>query len=334
VAEAGVRDAGVYGLIKLAEPNLTGKETEYVTDAIFSGHVGTDGQYVERFEAAVAKATGREWCIATSSGTAAIHLALEVLSVPKVVSLPSYTFGATLNAVLAAGAEPYFIDIHPIHWTARNAVLSVETFGQPTISDAVVDAAASIGRGKIGGRVACLSFNANKTITTGGGGALVGDGGSLLSKALIFSKQGKIGKYEYIRNGMNYRMPNINAALGLAQIERLDEFVSRKREIAQRYYEVFGQSFPNIERGSCWMSGVQVEDAEQTAFVLGVKGIEACRMWKPLHLQTPWRRIKHGRLEGTNRLWRRILALPSSTGLTEGQQDEVILACRGFIKTQ
>jgi len=320
-------------LIELATPNLTGKETEYVTDAIFSGHVGTNGKYVERFEEAVAKASGREWCIATSSGTAAIHLALEALSVPKTVSLPSFTFGGTINAILAAGAKPYFVDISPYTWGARDAVVSVETFGIPSGATGIVDAAASLGRGKIGGRLACFSFNANKTITTGGGGALVGDGPALLAKASIFARQGKVGKYEHSRNGLNYGMPNINAAIGLAQMDRLEEFIEIKRAIAKRYYEAFGQSFPNIKGGSCWMSGVQVEDAEQTAYVLGLRGVEACRMWTPLHLQTPWREVSRGTMGVTNHLWKRILTLPSSTGLTEGQQEKVIQICREFIKS-
>ncbi len=319
-------------MIPLAIPNLTGNERKYTADAIASGHVGTDGPYVERFEEMVAKATGRDWCVATSSGTAAIHLALETLRVPTVVSLPSYTFGATINAVHLAGATPYFLDIDE-SWTAPKAVLSVETFGNPTRGNGIIDAAASIGRGRLGGRIACLSFNANKTITTGGGGAIVGDGPSIVAKARLLSRQGKIGQYDHACRGFNYRMPNINAAMGCAQMERLEEFVDRKRAIAKRYREAFGQGFLGIEVSSCWMSGVIVKNAEHIALLLRHREVEARRMWTPLHLQPPWRDVDKGKLHVTDGLWKSILALPCSTGLTKGQQNKVIKACREFVKS-
>lgn len=319
-------------MIPLAIPNLTGKEAEYTADAIASGHVGTGGAYVERFEAMVAKATGREWCVATCSGTAAIHLALETIKVPAVVSLPSYTFGATLNAVLMAGAAPHLLDIDET-WTSKRAVIAVETFGHPVSNPrGIVDAAASIGRGRIAGRLVCLSFNANKTITTGAGGAIVGDNKDYEARARMLAAQGKIGRYDHASHGFNYRMANINAAMGCAQMERLEEFVERKREIAKDYYWAFGQGFPGIDTGSCWMSGILVDDAERVGKMLQSRGIDAHRMWTPLHLQAPWRGVERGDMTVTNGLWKRILALPCSTGLTEGQQGEVIKTCREIMK--
>lgn len=318
-------------MIPLAIPNLTGNESLFVNRALESGHVGTEGAFVEQFEDMVAKATGREWCVATCSGTAAIHLALETLSTPKVVSLPSYTFGGTINAVLMAGAVPHFVDVGA-DWTTDKAVIAVETFGHPVSAHGIVDAACSIGRGRIGGKLACLSFNANKTITTGGGGALVGDGQGLLVKARVLARQGKVGRYDHAVAGFNYRMPNLNAAVGCAQMDRLEEFVARKRAIAARYHEAFGRGFPGIDVSSCWMSGVTVKDAEHTSLLLRHREIEAHRMWTPLHLQPPWRSADRGRMEATDGLWKRVLALPCSTGLTEGQQDEVIKKCEEFLR--
>ena len=296
---------GQRSLIPVAEPNLTGKEQEYVRAAIASGWVSGGGPFVERFENMVARATEREWCVATVTGTAALHVALAAVGVNKTsyVTLPSYTFIASANAISYLGAEVRFTDRPPV-WSI-DATLLVPDRGL-----AVCDAAPGIGNPEATsqGWLATLSFNGNKTVTTGQGGAVVGDDRVLEERVRHLIVTAKTGHYKHDAVGFNYRMSNINAAMGCAQMERLDYFVARKEAILKRYREAGIKLLP-----STWMAVALMDRQESETF-------ETKPFYVPLHLQEPYKDCKRTEIPEMSKT----VCLPCSTGLSEAEQDEVI----------
>lgn len=269
-------------MIPLAVPNLTGKEHEYVAQALASGHIGPDGPFVERFEAMVAKAAGRKWAVATITGTAALHLAVRALhdgwKPPVHALLNSRAFPALRNVLLVERFRVDYVDGDFNH--------DVEAWGS------IADRAPAIGEPPTDAILECYSFAANKTVTCGQGGAVVGDDAGREAQVRTLIRQG------YDRSGLfNYRMADINAAIGCAQMERLDELRAAKRRIWERYR---GAGLPMVERGaSRWMSTI----AAPASLVarLRARGIEA-------------------RAEPAG------VSIPCSTGLTEADQDVVIRA--------
>ena len=242
------------------------------------------------------------------------------------------------------------------------AIMPVYTLGQPADMDAinevaqqyqlpvVADAAAALGcryKGKNIGSLADLtvfSFNGNKTITAGGGGMVVGDDENLLSLARHLSTTARIGSdYEHDRVGFNYRMTNLQAAVGCAQIERLDEFVSSKRRIDAQYQKAFkdlnGIDFypkPSWAESACWFTGVLLNDDAQITVPeaceqLREKGVAARTFWKPVHLQTPFKKAPKTTMDVSEHIWEKILTLPCSTQLSEDEQYQVITAVKEII---
>jgi len=319
--------------IPQCEPNICDAEKRLVNAALDTNNPAL-GVCVERFEELVAQATGREWCVATSSGTGALRTALTALGVKgATVSVPSFTFAATVNAIIQAGGYPYFMDIDE-NWVAADIengegetkrittpFVSVEVNGNPT-RGTIIDACQSLGRGKIGGQLACLSFNGNKIITTGGGGAIIGDDPNLEAECRHYIRQCTIGKYLHDGIGSNERMPNLNAALGVAQMQRLGEFVEKKAEIALRYEMKI--PYPPLPGKGTWLSGYIHDDALTHISTLQEMGIEAQPFFFPLHLQGPYKDFGRDPLPNTEAIWDRIVTLPSSTTLTETQQQQVI----------
>lgn len=280
------------GVVPLATPNLTGKEAEYTAQAIASGYVGPAGPFVwrqplfiERFEEMVAEATGRQWAVATITGTAALHVAALVAigEEPINAALPVSDFPALRNVASQLG------------WTVFDAPADADhdlrligRYDRHGDWYSFADRAPAIGEPPSDATLECYSFAANKTVTCGQGGAIVGYDPNIEKeiRRLIHQKRGhSIGRF-------NYRMANINAAIGCAQMERLDEFKERKRAIWNRYRDA---GLPMVERGaSRWMATVE------GFFTLD--GIET--------REEPY--------IGTS--------LPCSTHLTEAQQDKVIKA--------
>ena len=273
------------------------------------------------------------------------------------VSPESWTLDpAALRRFLADDCAPNGGDL--IHRASRarvGAVVAVHTLGHPIDGPALesvctdydvpllADAAAALGatcRGRPAtafGRLAAISFNGNKTVTCGGGGAVVGDDLDLLKRIRHLTTTARLGAdYTHDRVGYNYRMTNLEAAVGCAQMERLDEFVARKRAIALRYDRALTgidgvAPFPRASWGesACWFSGLLAapagpHSAARILETLTDAGVGARPFWKPMHLQTPYADCPRGSLTLTEGLWRRIVALPCSTGLTEAQQDVVI----------
>lgn len=257
--------------IPVAEPNLCGREREYVLDCIDTGWVSSRGAYVDRFEAAFAAFCGAPHAIAVANGTCALHLALIALGVGPgdEVIVPALTYVATVNAVRYVGATPVFVDSDPATWnidpakvaeaiTSRTrAVIPVHLYGNPCdmqalgrLADAhglaiVENAAEAFGsryRGRMSGSLGTIgtfSFFGNKTITTGEGGMVVTADAELARRVRLYKTQGVSPgrQYDVEVVGYNYRMTNPQAAIGLAQLENGAALVAAKRAVADRYRE-------------------------------------------------------------------------------------------------
>jgi len=309
-------------VIPLAEPNLAGNESRYVRQAIASGWISGGGPFVERFEEMVAKACGRRWCVATLTGTDAIHLAQTACGLRRDmrVDMPSMAYIGAANAVKAAGGTIHFRDITD-GWTYDRTVLG-----------GVVDAAPAVGI-RQEGLVICLSFNGNKTITTGQGGAVLGNELEFGSLVRHLGTMAKTGPYEYDAAGFNYPMTNLTAAMGCAQMERLKPALSRKRDIWRRYREALRPAFPGVRSQSCWMATLRTEKRGAMLAHLRKLGIDARPFWTPLHMLAPYRNCHRDPLPITEAIWDKLVCLPCSTGLTEGDQDKVIAACAAFLSS-
>ena len=271
----------VAGKIPLAAPNLGPLEAEYVQQAVSSGWVGPDGPFVERFEGMVAKAAGRKWAVATLTGTEALRAAAVVLGfrkdATKFAEVNRNAYPAMANVLKAFGWELRYRDGGFGH--------DIEPYDCGYFS--VVDRAPAIGEqpDKLA-TLECYSFAANKTVTCGQGGAVVGDDAHL---------QNAVRWEATNAHGMtNARMANLNAALGCAQMERLDELKEPKQRIWNRYKEA---GLPMVERGaSRWMATVDMP----------YRRFDEFDEFKPR--MEPWG----------------VMSIPCGTGLTEAEQDTVI----------
>lgn len=251
------------------------------------------------------------------------------------------------------------------HSTRRkrvSAIMPVYTLGNPADIIAIkkiaseynlqviADAAAAIGvsykqekMGKLAD-VTVYSFNGNKTITCGGGGAIVSDDENIIKRARHLSTTARVGvEYDFDMVGYNYRMTNIQAAVGCAQLERLDEFIEKKRYIRNYYREhlcdIDGISFfpePIWGKSTCWFSGIIIDELRNTSIrdicdQLRTMEIESRPFWKPIHLQQPYRKVDKSNLCITERIWNRILTLPCSTGITDEELEVTAQAVRKVI---
>ena len=266
--------------IYLSPPHLSGRETELLQEAVASNWITTLGPQNDAFERELAAVVDVPYAVALASGTAALHLALVVhgIGAGDEVACSDLTFAASANAIAYTGATPFFVDCDAATWTmdpalldraiaerrdagARvRAVVAVDLYGQCCDYDAIrgvcerhgavliQDAAESLGATYRGapaggqGAVAAFSFNGNKIITTSGGGMLVSRDRDLVEHARKLSTQARepVPHYEHLEIGFNYRMSNILAALGRAQLETLAERVAVRRRLRDRYRELLG----------------------------------------------------------------------------------------------
>ncbi len=272
-------------MIPVAEPNLGKLEQEYVSKAIADNWVGPDGDFVRRLEEEVAEIAMRKWCVATITGTAALRVAATVLRFKGCqIDVKEYSFPAMKNVLMELGC-----DISILHGDGVNhdeAVYYPQDWYYPSIADCAP------ALGNIGNKhtLEVYSFAANKIVTCGHGGAICGDDPDLemAIRSAITQRQGG-GRF-------NYRMANINAAMGCAQLKRLDEFRARKVEIWNRYQEA---GLPMIDRGeSRWMSTVTSIDKHRVAE--DVKGFQV-------------------RVEPFD-----AVSIPCSTSLTNEDQDKIL----------
>ena len=346
-------------------PEVWGKEIEYVTEAIRSGWPA-NGPFVERFEDALAERLRCRHVIAVSSGTAALHLALLALGVElgNQVLVPDLTFAATANAVCLCGAWPIFIDVESEHWqmdperveeflesgTTALTLLPVDLLGYPCQRSRLrqlaagypmhylEDRAESLGtevEGDPGITLACYSFNGNKIITAGGGGAVATDDPEKAALIRILRDQGKDpsdpGGHSVV--GYNYRMPNMMAALGLAQLEHLDEILLKKRQIANYYHqgleELEAVELPKIAPGvlpNWWLYTVLVPEGAMGRLLKAFEEaqIEVRRMFRPLSTLKSFNNFATIRIVESHKIYARALCLPSGPGLCYMDQDRVV----------
>ncbi len=354
--------------ILLSTPDVGPREEQLVVEAIRSGWVAPLGPMVDAFEAGIARRCGREHAVALSSGTAALHLGLlELGAAPgTVVVVPTLTFAATANAVVYTGADPVFVDCDPItgnldpELLARAvaelqaggrkvaAVVSVDLLGRCADYSALLpvcarfgvpvlaDAAESLGAEHAGrpagsfGRLAAVSFNGNKIMTTSGGGMLLTDDATTAERVRYLSTQARrpAVHYEHTEVGYNYRLSNVLAAVGVGQLERLDEMIGRRRSHRRAYATLFA-GVPGVrifqqdrsEADNCWLTAVIVDPetagwtAADLAAHLDVCDIESRPLWKPMHLQPVFAGAHHWSTGAAERLFRQGLALPSGSAL-------------------
>lgn len=356
-------ELGAAGPIALHEPWFRGNEWKYVRECIDTGWVSTAGAFVGRFEMMLAKATGAAHAIATVNGTAALHLALHVSGVGRgdTVICPALTFVATANAIAMCGATPIFVDSDP-HTLGldpaavehaleahRNvaAVLPVHIFGHPVDMDAICAIAAKRGIPVIEdatealgsrhrdhpcgalGTIGVLSFNGNKIATTGGGGAVLCNNAALARRLRHLATTARCDEgFQHVHDeiGFNYRLPNLNAALGCAQIERLNELVELKRRLAAGYAEALsnltGLSVFTEQpwaRSNYWLNTVFLaERAARDDFLSAsnARGITTRPCWRllcdlPMYRDAP----RDGALSGAREIEARLVNLPSSPQL-------------------
>jgi perosamine synthetase len=362
-------------VIPVSATSLDGREAEYLAECIRSNWISSAGPFVAKFEKAFARAAGCTFGIATSSGTAALHLALAALGVGPgdEVVMPALTMIATANAAVYTGARPVLVDSEPrtgnidpsriaekINSRTR-AIIPVHLYGNPVsidpirrLADArgipvVEDAAeahgARIGRRPAGslGAAACFSFYGNKIVTTGEGGMVTTSDASLarrlqLLRGHAFSTE---RHFWHARLGFNYRMTNLQAAVGLAQTERLAELVGARRDAARLYREhlrdVRGLVLPEERRGSFavfWMFAIRVRpdfgmSRDALRAFLAARGIETRSFFVPIHAQPLYFRSFRGeRYPVAEELSRTGLYLPSSARLTEAEIARIAAAVR------
>ena len=291
----------VEDMIPVAKPCLGEEELNNVTEAVRSGWISSKGKFIQEFEKKFCDYLGVKYGVATSNGTAALHLALKALGIgPKdEVIIPTLTFVATANAVTYTGAKPIFVDSHPNYWCIdpekikehitpkAKAIIPVHLYGHPAEMDKIIDISKDHGlsviedaaeahgseykKKKVGslGNIACFSFYGNKMVTTGEGGICMTNNEELAHKIRILRDHGEAPNKKYWYNvvGFNYRMTNLQAAIGVAQLEKLDEFVKTKRKIAKSYDKLLenleGISLPPEEswaKNVYWMYSLLIED--------------------------------------------------------------------------
>ncbi|MFI7210104.1 DegT/DnrJ/EryC1/StrS family aminotransferase [Micromonospora maritima] len=370
----------------LSAPDVGPLEESYLIRALRSGWVAPVGPEIDGFEQEIAERVGTRGAVGLSSGTAGLHLALLALGAGPgtVVVVPTLTFAATANAVVYTGAEPVFVDCEPatgnidpdllaavlddLTGAGRRvaAVVPVDLFGGcadysrilPVCASAGVpvleDAAEALGATRHGraagsfGRAGVFSFNGNKIITTSGGGMLVSDDLDLLDRCRYLSTQARqpVTHYEHTDIGYNYRLSNLLAAVGRAQLRRLDGMLGRRRELREHYGKLFagrpgvrllGDGDPGA---NCWLTVITVDPAragwhaDDLARYLAAERIESRPVWKPLHLQ-PVFAGREGVLTGAaERLYTDGLTLPSGSGMTDQQVSRVLDATARFLEAR
>jgi len=357
--------------IPLCIPDLHGREDEYLATCVRDNWVSSAGPYVTQLEQAFSEHCAPGHAVAVSSGTAALHLCLVAAGVTGPehrVVVPDWTFVASVNAVRHAGATPVFVDITEESWTLDpnalevvlsrpdhgvRAVIAVHTLGHPADMDAlravcagqgivlIEDAAGALGslyKGRPAGSIgdmAAFSLNGNKIITAGGGGIIVTPNAEQARLVRHLSTQARIGSdYEHDAVGYNYRMTNLNAAVGLAQFERLDAIVAKRRAIAQSYDAAFSNivgitPMPRATwvNSNCWLYSVQLESevaAKSLVEFLQERRIESRIFWRSVSSFAPYQEFS-AELNGVSRaLSGRVVSLPCSHSLTDVQQNRVI----------
>lgn len=355
--------------VYLSSPDVGVLEEEHLVQAIRSGWVAPLGPEVDAFENEIAQRVGVKYAVALSSGTAALHLGLLAMGVQPgdIVVTATMTFAATANAITYVGAVPFFVDcdpatgnidpgllrqvltdlvaegrtvaaIVPVDLLGKavdyTAVLEVAAdFGIPVLADAAESLGATHRQLPAGsyGDAAVFSFNGNKIMTTSGGGMLLTDDQGLADRVRYLATQARqpVTHYEHTDIGFNYRLSNILAALGRAQLERLDSMIDSRRRIRDIYrglfegvagVEIFGGA--DDAEDNCWLTSIIVDPdvagwrTEDLAQALAEQNIESRPLWKPMHLQPVFAQMPAKITGASQYLFEHGLTLPSGSALS------------------
>lgn len=370
---------------------MSGNELTYIQNAFDTNWIAPLGPHVDAFEKELASHVGVNDAAAVSSGTAAIHLALRLLDVKAgdTVFCSSLTFVASANPIVYLGATPVFIDSEPDSWNMSpqaleyalldavhegklpKAVIVVNLYGQSAMMDEILeichtfhipvieDAAESLGstyKGRASGsfgKFGIYSFNGNKILSTSGGGMLVSNDVEALNRARFLATQARdyAAHYQHSQTGYNYRMSNVLAGIGRAQLEVLEERILARRAVFERYYQELAD-LPGVRfmpelantRSNRWLTVLTLEEkeagisVEALLDVLAEENIEARPVWKPLHLQPLFEGVRyyaHNDNESVSeQLFKTGLCLPSGSNLTEDEQSRVIGCIKKLLKAK
>lgn len=348
---------------------MSGRELEYIKDVFDSNYIAPLGEYIDRFEQSIKEYTGAKNALAVVNATSAIHLALRVLGVGEGddVLASSFTFIGSVDAIMYQRANPVFIDSDIESWNLSpkllnkylvecekkpKALIVTHIYGQSAdiqkIADIcklhgvylIEDAAESLGaifnNRHVGtfGDFGVYSFNGNKLLTTGGGGMLVSDNKEWIEKAKFYSTQAKEPSlhYEHAEYGYNYRLSNVLAAIGVAQMEVVEQRVEKKREIFEWYKEFLSdideiEFMPELKnsRGNRWLTTVVLNKTDYKKIIkaLDERGIESRPLWKPMHLQPLFKNAVSLTDATCEKLFSKGLCLPSSTTMSKENVLEV-----------
>lgn len=372
--------------ILMSSPDITELEEQYVVAALRSGWVAPLGPDVDRFEEEVAARVGARHAVALSSGTAGLHLALLAAGVKPgdVVATSSMTFAATANAITYTGATPMFIDcerdtgnmdpnllqealqelnrkgkkpaaIVPVDLLGKavnyTAICELANeFGIPVIADAAESLGANHGGIPVGGwgTASIFSFNGNKIMTTSGGGMVTTNDEGLAARIRYLATQARQPglHYEHTEVGYNYRLSNLLAALGRAQLKRLDSMIKSRRRHREVYrsclspwdvVQIFGGE--DDQTDNCWLTAVVVDPAAnhnlnsvQLQKELDTAGIESRPLWKPMHLQPVFRHHPAFVNGNSQYLFENGITLPSGSNLPDEAIDRVTDALRSYFE--
>ncbi|MDO8848044.1 MAG: DegT/DnrJ/EryC1/StrS family aminotransferase [Coriobacteriia bacterium] len=359
-------------MIPVYRPFIGATEKAYVADAVESTWISSKGAYLQRFEEGFAAFISAGHAVATCNGTVSLHLILEALGLGAgdEVIVPTLTYVASVNAITYTGATPVFVDSDPVHWnldpadvaakiTPRTkAIMVVHLYGHPADMDPILalgrehgipvieDAAEAHGAEYRGRRVGAMglagsfSFFGNKIITTGEGGMVVSNDAEFAERCRHLRGQGVSPTRTYWHDvvGFNYRMTNIAAAIGVAQLERVDDVIETKRRLAHRYVEALAdvESLtlpPEMPwaRSVYWMVSVLVEPSLRDPLMAYLKerGIETRPFFYPAHTLPMYE--TSSRFPVAERLGASGINLPSFPELTDAEIDEVCAGIRGFM---
>lgn len=373
--------------VYLSPPHMNGAEMGYIQQAFLSNWIAPLGENVDKFEEAVAAFVDMPKALALNSATAAIHLALKYLGVGQgdIVFCSDSTFAGSCNPIKYLQAEPVFIDSELETWCMSpallydalerykrkgklpKAVIVVDLYGLPARYDAILDicaqfgvpvvedAAEALGSSYQGrrcgafGDLGILSFNANKIITTSGGGVLLAKDNATIEKSKYWATQARepARHYEHKEVGYNYRLSNISAGIGRGQMDCIDMYIERRQQIYNLYVNELSQLpvsfYPQIDEAApnCWLSvmvlgencGVEVIDIIE---VLDRANIESRPFWKPMHLQPVFAACEffyHDRaMPVGEQLFESAVCLPSGSAMSESTQAEIINLIIGCFK--
>jgi len=374
--------------IYMSSPDVTELEEQALVRAIRSGWIAPLGPEVDAFEAELAEYCGRKHAVALSSGTAALHLGLLTLGVKPgdLVLTSSLTFAATTNAIVYTGAEPVFVDadesgnmnpdlldeafktlqaegktvkvVVPVDLLGKVAdheriAAVASTYGAEVLSDAAESLGATFNGKSAGafGKAAVVSFNGNKIMTTSGGGALLTDDEEFAKHVRYLATQARqpVVHYEHTDIGYNYRLSNILAALGRAQLSRLESMIEARRQHRLRYRDLF-QGVPGVSvfgepsgvdggdtRDNFWLTSIVVNEVEagfsssDLQRFLADLNIEARPLWKPMHLQPVHQDHRSFADDTSERLFHTGISLPSGSALRPEEIERIDAAIHEFL---